>query len=439
MIKRLLYWVAIGLLPACAIASTSTVTATVSDTDGQRWTNGSWSAQILMPGGIFAGTKPTISGAIVPSTASGTLDATGIMTAVLTDTSSLDQSGVQWQITVCPNASVTPYGETGCAVLAPRPIVGATVDLTAYLNAVVAPRFPAGAGAFGYRDGEVRTPSVVGVSYFNTSTDPTLAGLRLWDGHRWVAGGGAPPVTFKTNGNPNGSQTLYNLTQGDGINLSESGGTVTISQGPTFAISTFTGGQTVEIGASVTNPGFSASYTVTPASAAITNTDGISSPTNLLSPFTSGTVTGAFTKASQATTTFTLTAIGATTKTATQTINWSPRVFGGVGSAGATSATASGTNAVLSGGGSGTLSSAGISNSQVNQIFGPYSPANQKIYLLIIGNAHTNIVDNLTGFAMPFNTPTPVAFTNQNGSSVTMYLYESTNLLNGTFNPKVAN
>jgi hypothetical protein len=207
---------------------------------------------------------------------------------------------------------------------------------------------------------------------------------------------------------------------------------------PAFAINSFSGGQTVEIGASVVNPAFTASYSYPPNTAAITNTDNISSPTNLISPFTSGTIAGTFFKTTQTSTTFTLTATAATTKTATQTIAWSPRVFGGVGLAAATSATASGTNAILSGG-SGTLSNAGLSNSQINQIFGPYSPANQKIYLLILGNSHTNIVDNLTGFAMPFNTPTPVTFTNQNGSTVAMYLYESTNLLSGTFSPKVAN
>lgn len=455
MIRKLLYWVAIGWLPASAIASMSTVTATVADTDGQRWTNGTWSAQIIMPGGVFAGTKPTIGGVIVPSNASGNLDANGNMTAVLTDTSSLDQTGVQWQITVCPNASVTPYGESGCALLAPRPIVGPTVDLTAYLNAVVAPRFPAGTGAFGYRDGEVRTPSVVGVSYFNTSTDPSISGLRLWDGHRWVGSGGLPlgpaggdlsgnypnPSVVKVNGNPitstaptnNSMVPVWNGAAYNAKQLSFDDLT------PAFAINSFTGGQTVEIGAGVVNPAFTASYSYTPNSAAITNTDGVSSPTNLSTPFTSGTVSGTFTKTSQTCTTFTLTAIAATTKSGTQQLCWSPRVFGGVGTAGATSATASGTSAVLGGGGSGTLSSAGLSNSQVNQILGPYSPANQKIYLLIIGNGHTNIIDNLTGFAMPFNTPTAVTFTNQNGASVPMYLYESTNLLSGAFSPKITN
>ena len=101
---------------------------------------------------------------------------------------------------------------------------------------------------------------------------------------------------------------------------------------PGFAISSFTGGSTVEVGATVTNPAFNATYTSTPTtSAAITNTDAIDSPLALVNPYVTGTVVGAFTHAAQATVTFTLTAVSVTTKTATQAINFFPRSFGGVG------------------------------------------------------------------------------------------------------------
>ncbi len=198
-----------------------------------------------------------------------------------------------------------------------------------------------------------------------------------------------------------------------------------------FTINSFTGGSVVEIGSTVTNPAFTASYSVTPTSAAITNTDGIDSPVNLVSPFTSGTVTGSFSKTSAASTTFTLTAVGSSTKTATTAIQWEPRVFGGVGTAGATGVTSSGTTAVLAGA-TGTLASAGLSNSQVGQVLGPYSPSGQKVYLLLIGGSHT-FKDNGTGLAFAFNSPTAVSFINQNGDTVSMFLYESTNTLTGTF------
>jgi hypothetical protein len=202
---------------------------------------------------------------------------------------------------------------------------------------------------------------------------------------------------------------------------------------PGFTISSFTGGSTVEIGATVANPAFTASYSSTPASAQITNTDGTDSPLTLTTPFTGGTVTGTFTKTSATSTTFTLTAVSTSTKTATQAITWAPRTFGGVGTAGATSATASGTSAVLAGA-TGTLTSSGLNNQTT---YGPYTPSAQKVYILMIGGSHT-FKDAVTGFAFAFNSPTSVSFVNANGATVTMFLYESTNTLTGTFSISVA-
>lgn len=209
------------------------------------------------------------------------------------------------------------------------------------------------------------------------------------------------------------------------------------SQGtPAFAISSFSGGQAGELGQVFTNPVFTAIYTATPASASITNTDGISSPTNLTSPFTSATITGSFTHSVTATTTFTLTATQGPTVTATQAITWNPRIFGGVGAAGATSTvTASGTTAILST--SDVLSSAGLGAELVGQVFGPFTPSSQNVYLLLTGSSHT-FTDIGTGFPFVFNAPKAVTFVNQYGVTVTMYLYQSTNAVFGTYNIRVA-
>jgi hypothetical protein len=204
-----------------------------------------------------------------------------------------------------------------------------------------------------------------------------------------------------------------------------------------FTITSFTGCNGVlELGASVVNPTCSATYSLAPSSANLTNTDGISSPTNLSSPFTSGTITGTFTHSAVTSTTITLTALGTSTQTATQTYSWKPAIFGGVGTTGATSTvTASGTNAVLSTGNSIARSQLGAET--VGQTFGPYSPTGQAIYLLLIGGSHT-FIDANTGFPMAFNTPIAVTFINANGASVAMFLYQTTNPLTGNFLPKVA-
>lgn len=147
-------------------------------------------------------------------------------------------------------------------------------------------------------------------------------------------------------------------------------------------------------------------------------------------------MTGAFTHATETNVTFTLTAVGATTRTATQVIAFEPRMFGGVAPAGATGATASGSTAVLTGV-SGTLANEGLTDNPVGAVYGPFAPSAQKIYLLLTGGSHT-FKDNGTGFAFPFNTPTSVAFVNQNGATVAMYLYESTNTVTGSFSIQVA-
>jgi hypothetical protein len=204
-----------------------------------------------------------------------------------------------------------------------------------------------------------------------------------------------------------------------------------------FSITSFTAcNGTVELGFHVVNPTCSATYSALPSSANITNTDGLSSPTNLTTPFTSGTITGNFSHTTVTTTTFTLTAIGTSTQTATQSYQWQPRIFGGLSTSGATSTvTASGTTAILSTGG--VLASLQLGAESVGSVFGPFAPSGQNVYLLLIGGSHT-FVDVGTGFPFAFNTPTSVSFTNANGVVVSMFLYQSTNSLTGTFNIRVA-
>lgn len=234
------------------------------------------------------------------------------------------------------------------------------------------------------------------------------------------------------------SGKVQNLTlnPGPGIFFTLTGTTLTISTTPTFAITAFTGGSVIELGASVSNPTFMAAYSNTPGSAQITNTDGISSPTNLTTPFTAATITGTFAHTAITTTTFTLSATeGSVTETATQTIVWEPAIFGGSGAAGATSAvTASGTTAVLST--SDVLARAQLGAESVGTSFGPYTVSGSSIYLLLMGSAHT-FIDANTGLTLPMNAPLTVTFVNVHGVAVTMYLYETVYNVYGTLKPQV--
>lgn len=235
-----------------------------------------------------------------------------------------------------------------------------------------------------------------------------------------------------------GGQTL--VTAGIGIVVTGNGTTanpyvVSLAQG--FSITSFMGGQSGELGEQFINPSFTAAYSGSPTSASITNTDNINSPFNLTSPYTSASITGTFSHSSPHTTTFTLSASnGATSAQATTTMTWQERIFGGVGAPGATSTvTASGNNAHLSTGDN--IPTAQLGPETVGQTFGPFNPSGQAIYLLLTGASHT-FIDAGTGFPFAFNAPTAVTFVNQYGVTLTMYLYQSTNTLTGSFQPKVA-
>ena len=202
-----------------------------------------------------------------------------------------------------------------------------------------------------------------------------------------------------------------------------------------FAITSFAGGSTVETGATVTNPSFTASYSSLPTSAAITNTAGMGSPLALITPFTSGTVVGAFTLSAPGSITFTLTAHqNSLVKTATQAIAFQDRGFGGIGAAGATSATASGNNAVLNGG-AGTLADSFLAANFVGTSFGPFSPVSQVIYILLPPGAHTFKDQN--GFGFPMTAVATFSFVNQEGATVPMTLWAS-NTVSSPFTVTVA-
>ena len=205
---------------------------------------------------------------------------------------------------------------------------------------------------------------------------------------------------------------------------------------PGFSITSFNGGSTVEVGATVTNPSFTASYSSTPSSANITNTDGIDSPLVLVFPFTSGTVIGSFTHNTITSVTFTLTAVATTTKTANQSINYLARTFSGVGGVGAIGATAAGTNATLVGAGgtlTGSGSFGGLFGNIVGQSFGPLFPSAQKIYVLTPHTGSAHVFHDQNGFIFAMNAPTTFSFTNQNSAALSYDLYESTNVLSTTF------
>ena len=328
------------------------------------------------------------------------------------------------------------WGNYSVAAASSTYIVQVTVS-----GAVYSYLYTVGAGAAG-----TGFPIVLGsTSIASNSTTTSLAGLTVngvtlsstGSSSQYLNGTGAYSTPAGVTSINSQTGPAFTIACATGLTCTTTSNMVTISLATVFAITSFTGGWTVEVGASVVNPAFAATYSVTPTSANITNTDGIDSPLTLTTPFTSGTVTGTFTKTSPATTTFTLSATQGGTLTATQTGNWGWAIFGGYGAAGATSTVnASGTTAVLSN--STVLPRIQIGAETVGQTLGTYSGlTGQVIYLLLTGSSHT-FTDANTGFPMAFNAPLTVSYVNVQGVTSTYYLYATTNSLYGAYTPKVA-
>lgn len=202
---------------------------------------------------------------------------------------------------------------------------------------------------------------------------------------------------------------------------------------PAFAISTFTCSicGNVEAGVTTASPASgTASYTSVPVSAA--TSDGTNNDP-MTTPFTSWSLAHTYCNVSDgiSSKTFTLTAVGATTKTASQTINCTSRSFGGTGTgASATGATASGNNAVLVGA-TGTLTISYLGTSCTGQVYNVTTSGTQYVYLLLPCNVSNPgggsfTTPGPTVFAM--NAPTTITYVNQFGVSLaSSYLYRSVN------------
>jgi hypothetical protein len=197
--KKLL--IAASLLCAASLsASASTVTATLTDSDGIAWANATWTAKITLPGQPFSGNPAiTIGGnPASPTSAHGNLSATGVMTATLLDTSTIDQPGAVWSFVVCPNTSA------GCQGFSTT-VVGTAPNMSAKMSSLIsAIRFSVGDGAYGYSDVEVNTtpPPNLGARYYNVTT-PCYRQFSLAG---WTCGGGSS-ISLTTTGS-SGASTL---------------------------------------------------------------------------------------------------------------------------------------------------------------------------------------------------------------------------------------
>ena len=194
--KRLWWLVLLFAMPS--FASTVSISATLTDSDSQTWNNCIYAITLVSPKG-----SPTISGvAATPTLVQGTCNSSGVLSATVVNTSSLDQSSAYQSFYICPNAGY--LGSPTCYTITST--TTGSENLSTVLSAgIKAPRFPSGPTAYGYNNSEVKTPVTLGQGYFNVG----LPGWCISGNSGWLcaSGGSAynPASVAITGGTINGA------------------------------------------------------------------------------------------------------------------------------------------------------------------------------------------------------------------------------------------
>jgi hypothetical protein len=157
-------------------AQTTSITATVTDSDSQTWNNGSWVLSF-----VPNPSNPTIANYNINGTPlnpavlnqKGTMNGSGALSFSAYQNGVITPSGSSWALQVCPNASAT------CSVYNFSTDLFSSLNLSSSISSiVVAPRFLAVSGTYGYNDSEASLQVLPGSTYFNVTT----ACQRVWPG-----------------------------------------------------------------------------------------------------------------------------------------------------------------------------------------------------------------------------------------------------------------
>ena len=199
--KKILLIVSLIFGGLVASAQTTSVTATITDSDSQTWNNGIWKAvltNVANPNGPYYLDGVQLTAAQLQK--SGSMSSSGVITGTFYDTvNHITPNGSVYLFTLCPNASAPCVSNIGASP------AGSSINLSTTLSANLAgPRFPAtGANKYGYLDAEINPTPVSGGVYYNVTT----GFQRIWSGSAWSnngSGAGGPP-TGTAGGDLNGT------------------------------------------------------------------------------------------------------------------------------------------------------------------------------------------------------------------------------------------
>ncbi len=175
MIRSILRSLIFLLFSTVAIAQSTTVSATVVDSDSTAWANGTWSISFVPSQSFPNLSSYTCNGSALTTSYKGTLNGSGAFSQAMCTGSSTAPGGGSWNISICPNSSAP------CGILN-FTTAGSTLDLSSAITAVIpAPRFAAVAGAYGYADVEARLTISAGGTYWNVASSCQ----RYYNGSSW--------------------------------------------------------------------------------------------------------------------------------------------------------------------------------------------------------------------------------------------------------------
>jgi hypothetical protein len=182
----------------------TSVTATLTDSQGTVWANATYTIQIVAP---FNNSATLQNQGVAPiSPVVGTADASGIITVSLDDNVVVKPAGSTWRFTICPNANVNNCSSSI------QVVTGASLSLSTQLSAsLIVPNISANPTIYrAYNDAEVFGGQ--GSVYIRT-TDGVLRGCNIafCSGSGWTSlgsGGGGGSSLWSALLSPTGNLTL---------------------------------------------------------------------------------------------------------------------------------------------------------------------------------------------------------------------------------------
>src|ERR1700678_1260003 len=179
----------LSALPAFGQVTTTSVSGTISDANGQAFVSGTWSAVLIAASGGTG--QPFVCGGVTLSSSqvqqSGNLDSSGAFTATMVSNSCISPSGSLWQFTFNPAATSSPYIQSVF-------IFGTSQSLTSSITPPAITVNNNQVFTIAYTDGEV-FGFKEGSFYWNVLTPA----LRVYHSGAWTTvgggGGGSGTVT----------------------------------------------------------------------------------------------------------------------------------------------------------------------------------------------------------------------------------------------------